>query len=79
MLKTISPLADRIVLTRPRSERAVDPKTLAGLDFLKGKDVTVVPDIPSAWTTALRSAGRRDLICCTGSMYFVGELLKILE
>jgi dihydrofolate synthase/folylpolyglutamate synthase len=79
MLKTISPLADKIILTRPRSERAADPKFIAGLDCLGGKNVAVIPEIPQAWKAALRAAHKRDLVCGTGSMYFVGEVLKIMK
>jgi dihydrofolate synthase / folylpolyglutamate synthase len=76
MLKTLAPAADRIILTRPLSERAMDPAVLAGLPGLRGKPVTVIPDIGKAWETALRSARSGDLVCGTGSIYFVGEVMK---
>lgn len=76
MLKILAPAAHRIILTRPLSERAMDPVVLAGLPALKGKTVTVIPDIGQAWETALRSAGRGDCVCGAGSIYFAGEVLK---
>jgi dihydrofolate synthase/folylpolyglutamate synthase len=79
MLEAVAPLADKIILTRPRSERAADPESLARLRCLEGKDVSVIPEIPGAWTAALRSARKNDLVCGTGSMYFVGEVLKLEE
>jgi len=79
MLEAIAPLADKIILTRPHSERAADPESLALLRCLEGKDVSVIPEIPKAWTAALRSTRKKDLVCGTGSMYFVGEVLKLME
>jgi dihydrofolate synthase / folylpolyglutamate synthase len=79
MLGTIAPLADEIILTRPHSERAADPESLARLRCLKGRRVSVIPDIARAWAAALGSARKEDLVCGTGSMYFVGEALKIME
>lgn len=77
MLKILAPAAHRIILTRPLSERAMDPLLLAGLPALKGKPVTVIPDIGQAWKTALSSARRVDLVCGAGSIYFAGEVLKL--
>jgi len=79
MLEAIAPLADKIILTRPHSERAADPESLALLRCLEGKDVSVIPEIPKAWTAALRSTRKKDLVCGTGSMYFVGEVLKLMK
>jgi dihydrofolate synthase/folylpolyglutamate synthase len=79
MLEAIAPLADEIILTRPHSERAADPESLALLRCLKGRRVSVIPDISRAWAAALRSARKRDLVCGTGSMYFVGEVLKLMK
>jgi dihydrofolate synthase / folylpolyglutamate synthase len=79
MLEAVAPLADKIILTRPRSERAADPESLARLRCLEGKDFSVIPEIPGAWTAALRSVRKNDLVCGTGSMYFVGEVLKLEE
>jgi len=79
MLEAIAPLADEVILTRPHSERAADPASLALLRCLKGRRVSVIPDIPRAWAAALRSARKKDLVCGTGSMYFVGEVLKLMK
>ncbi len=76
MLKILAPAAHHLILTRPLSERAMDPALLAGLPALKGKPVTVIPDIGKAWKTALASARRGDLVCGAGSIYFAGEVLK---
>jgi dihydrofolate synthase/folylpolyglutamate synthase len=76
MLRTLVPAAHHIILTRPLSERAMDPGVLTDLPILKGKSVTVIPDIARAWKTALAMARSRDLVCGAGSIYFVGEVLK---
>ncbi|MDM7926162.1 MAG: folylpolyglutamate synthase/dihydrofolate synthase family protein [bacterium] len=77
MLKILAPAAHHLILTRPLSERAMDPALLAGLPALKGKTVTVIPDIRHAWKTALASARHGDLVCGAGSIYFAGEVLKL--
>jgi len=79
MLGAIAPLADEIILTRPHSERAADPASLALLRCLRGKRVSVISDIAGAWAAALRRARKKDLVCGTGSMYFVGEVLKLMK
>jgi dihydrofolate synthase / folylpolyglutamate synthase len=76
MLKTLAPLADRIVLTRPLSDRAMDPGDLAGLPALRRKRPVVIPDIGAAWKAGLAEAGPGDLVCGTGSIYCVGEIIK---
>jgi dihydrofolate synthase/folylpolyglutamate synthase len=77
MLEQIAPLAHRIILSRPNSDRAADPASLASLACLKGKSVEIVPDIKKAWALALRHTRKRDMVCGTGSIYFVGEIMKL--
>lgn len=77
MLKQIAPLADTIILTRPKSERALDPKIMEPLSCLKSKTVHTIPDIRLAWRFATQSAKSNDLVCGTGSIYFVGEVLRL--
>lgn len=79
MLKKMEPAAHRLILTRPRSERAVPPLELRET-VLKGADhVMVVEDPREALREAFRLAGKKDLICVAGSLYLVGEIKKVFS
>ena len=77
MLDAILPLVHRMIFTKPLSDRALDPERLAGLDLVQGKEPMVVPDIGRAWEAAKQDAGPKDLIVGAGSMYFIGEILRM--
>jgi dihydrofolate synthase / folylpolyglutamate synthase len=79
MLRIILPLSGRIILTRPRSDRALPPENMEPLPELRGKMVSVIPDIGEALDLARSMAGPDDIIVGAGSIYFVGELLKIIR
>ena len=79
MLAQIAPLADRLVLTRPLNDRALEPERLLRLSSVQGKQVEVIPDIQKAWTRGVSLAEKDDLVCGAGSIYFVGEVLRIWE
>ena len=77
IIKTIAPLADQIILTRPLSDRSLDPNELLKFKFLLEKHSLVIPDIEHAWNKAFQIAKTTDCICCVGSIYFIGELFRI--
>jgi len=77
MLRVLAPLADHVILTRPLSHRALDPHALAALPVLHGRKVDIITNIQKAWQAALDMAEKDDLVCGVGSIYLVGELLRI--
>lgn len=77
MIEHIIPLAQELILTKPQSDRALDPENLYGLSIGRKKSVQVIPDISQAWETAVNLAGKNDLVCGTGSMFLTGELLRL--
>ena len=74
-LNYITPLANRIFLTRAEYDRSADPEDL--IKFLVGKKPRprIFPTIPQAITQAMKEAGPEDLILITGSLFVVGEAL----
>jgi dihydrofolate synthase/folylpolyglutamate synthase len=76
MTRKIIPLADAVILTKPMSDRALDPEILSRLSVFNDKSVQVIPDIPAAWEKAIRMAQKDDLVCGCGSIFFVGEVLR---
>jgi dihydrofolate synthase/folylpolyglutamate synthase len=78
-LTAIVPLADRIIFTRPESERSATPEQLAAIlpaeERSKAQSAATVKE---ALTLAADLAQSGDLICVAGSLYLVGAARKIL-
>lgn len=77
MLAGLIPLADVVIFTQPLSDRALQPEKLKPLATGHHKKCLIEPDIKKAWQLALKRAAPEDMICGTGSIYFVGELLRL--
>lgn len=73
IIQTLTPFADRVILTRSASRRAISPVELARLSEAAMKGAEALPDVGSAITAALEGAGSGDLIVVTGSLTLVGE------
>lgn len=76
MAKRIFPLADRVFLTCPYSERALSPAALLPAARRFHPAVEVVENPGDALRRALSLAGKEDLVCAAGSLYLVGEIKK---
>ena len=74
ILKTLAPLADHIILSKPHMERASSPSLLLDqLGDTNGKKAEIVKDLPRAIEKGLSLTQPEDLFCITGSLYTVGE------
>lgn len=75
MLSTIVPLADIVILTKPKNNRAWNInqtiKKLEKKGFLA--QIIEIDDVKKAVSHALSIAENKDIICVTGSLYTVGE------
>ena len=78
MLKKLLPLVDKIVLTKPKVERAACTEDLLSVASLHHGNIEVVDDSAEALDRARFFAGADDLVCVTGSLYLVGEIKKHL-
>ncbi|MCX5865731.1 MAG: bifunctional folylpolyglutamate synthase/dihydrofolate synthase [Deltaproteobacteria bacterium] len=78
-LTAIAPLADRIIFTRPESERSATPEQLTAIlaeeERSKAQGAATVNE---ALALAADMAHSGDLICVAGSLYLVGAARKIL-
>ena len=78
-LTTIAPLADRIIFTRPESERSATPEQLTAIlpaeECFKAQSAATVAE---ALILAANLARSGDLLCVAGSLYLVGAARKIL-
>ena len=76
MLKTLLRPEDRVVLTRPDSERAADPTLLATKAAVRAVRVEMRP--AQALEEALSMAGDGSLLVVTGSLYLIGKIRTLL-
>jgi dihydrofolate synthase/folylpolyglutamate synthase len=73
MFKSLLPLCRRVILTRAKTERSIDPQRLFIAAQAFCADARVIEDIPEAITCAESLSGPDDVICISGSLYVVGE------
>jgi len=73
MLDDITPLADKIILTKAKINRATDPKELAKY---VDKEYKIIEDVKEAVGYAKSISKETDLILVTGSIYVVGEVIR---
>ena len=78
MLRRALPLAKAFVVITPPSARALDENELAA--WLNAQGVQAVPakDTNDGVRRALELAGEDDAICSWGSLYFTGEVRRVL-
>ncbi len=74
IVSDLAPLADRILVTRSASSRALPPARLArAAREAAGAEARGVASVPLALEQALEGAGAGDLVCVTGSLTVVAE------
>ncbi len=73
ILRTLAPLADHIILTKPHTDRASVPTSLFKVLRQNGKRAEIVEDLGEAIGKGISMLDREDLLCITGSLYTVGE------
>jgi len=79
ILKALRPLSDYIILTTSSHPRAAQPAELLRLAHETGYEATSSRSVDEAVIMAWQSAGAKDLICVTGSIFVVGDLLNHWE
>lgn len=73
MLRSLVPLADRVIFTRPKIDRSLPTEKLvtAAQPFLK--DFEVIENVGEAVMRAIETTLPENLVCIAGSLYVVGE------
>lgn len=80
ILKEILPLADILIVARPNSPRAADPRELAALaQKMFSLPVYVEEEISEAVKTALSLAKAPDLVLVAGSLYLISDARQVLK
>jgi dihydrofolate synthase / folylpolyglutamate synthase len=73
MLKSLLPVCRRVILTRAKINRALDPLRLYAVAKDFTPQVTVIADVEKALKCALENVRSKDAVCVAGSLYIVGE------
>ena len=79
MIASIAPLADEIVFCRPKMDRSQVPEVLKKEANRHGVHTEIIEDVASGFRSLLERAGENDLVCVTGSLFTVGEVIAHLE
>ncbi|VAW31003.1 Dihydrofolate synthase @ Folylpolyglutamate synthase, partial [hydrothermal vent metagenome] len=79
ILADLLPLAHQTIVTTASHPRSATPQQLAEMSADLGFEVTAVPNMSTALTTAWQQAKPGDLICVTGSIVVAGDLLNQWE
>ena len=77
MLQKLGPLAKRVILTRPESERAADPRGLVEAERLCRK-LEISEDLAEAVALARAVSERDDVVLVTGSLFVISAALRAL-
>lgn len=73
------PLADSVIATRSRHPRAAAPNAVAEEFARQGVRAEAAEDVVQAVAEAQGRAGNRDLICATGSLFLVAEVIEYVK
>ncbi len=79
IIKEIAIVADNIIITKPRFDRAAEPGII-GSEAKKYCDNVLIKDkVAEAVGHAIKNAASEGVICITGSIFNVGEAMRALE
>ena len=79
ILKDLLAPCARLILTRPKIDRALPPETLQAVARPLIEEIEIVPDVGDAVRHAISTSGPDDAVCVAGSLYVVGEAKAALE
>ena len=79
MLACLLPLCNKVILTRPKIDRALSPERLLPAAKKIIQDIEIIPDVGNAIKYAIKTASVNDTICIAGSLYLVGEAKEALD
>lgn len=79
MLACLLPLCNKVILTRPKIDRALSPERLLSAAKKIIQDIEIIPDVGNAIKYAIKTASVNDTICIAGSLYLIGEAKEALD
>ena len=78
MAEILFPLAERVIATRPENPRSASPEEILQAASRTGADIECIAEVGSALNRARDAAGTRAVLVVTGSIYLVGEAMRLL-
>ena len=74
MLEHLVPTADRIIFTRPKINRNLDPEILKKVsENLSHVEMQIIDDVGDAVRHAIDTVPDQGTVCIAGSLYVAGE------
>jgi dihydrofolate synthase/folylpolyglutamate synthase len=73
------PLAEKVIATRADNPRSATPDEIREAATRTATDMEDAVDVPSALDRARSLAGPQGIVVITGSIYIVGEAMRVLE
>lgn len=78
MTEILFPLATRVIATRPDNPRAASAEEIREAASRTATDVETIADVKAALESALTVATESAVVVITGSIYLVGEAMRLL-
>jgi dihydrofolate synthase / folylpolyglutamate synthase len=78
MTEILFPLAERVIATRPENPRAASAEEIREAAARTGVEIESVEDVQQAVERARELAGSKTLVVVTGSIYLVGEVMRLI-
>jgi len=72
------PLSGRVIATSADNPRSATPEQIRDAAARTGAEIELQPDIPAALDQARYAAGSNGIVVVTGSIYIVGEAMRVL-
>jgi dihydrofolate synthase/folylpolyglutamate synthase len=78
MTEILFPLADKVIATRPENPRSASPEEIQQAGSRTGAEIEAVAEIGEALERARGASGAETVMVVTGSIYLVGEVMRLL-
>jgi dihydrofolate synthase/folylpolyglutamate synthase len=79
MTEILFPLAERVIATRPENPRSASPEEIQQAAVRTGSEIEVISNVASALEQAKALAGPTGVVVITGSIYLVGEVMRLID
>jgi dihydrofolate synthase/folylpolyglutamate synthase len=79
MVREACEFADKVIVTKPRFERASEPEIIESEARKYCHDVRIIMDVADAVKYAIDNVSSKELICIAGSIFNVGEAMEVLR
>jgi dihydrofolate synthase / folylpolyglutamate synthase len=78
MAEILFPIAERVIATRAENPRSATPEEIREAASRTSAEIEAAPDVAAALAQARAAAGSSGVVVITGSIYVVGEAMRLL-